>query len=30
MRKIRYAVASSLDGYITGPNGEIAAHDLPN
>ena len=22
MRKIRYAVAASLDGYIAGPNGE--------
>ena len=23
MRKIRYSVAASLDGYIAGPNGEI-------
>ena len=23
MRKIRYAVAMSLDGYIAGPNGEF-------
>ncbi len=28
MRRIRYAVATSLDGYIAGPKGEaIASHD---
>jgi hypothetical protein len=24
MRRVRYPVAASLDGYIAGPNGEVA------